>query len=300
VLIQGESGVGKGLFARLIHNSSARKNGPFIRVDCGAIPESLIESELFGYEGGAFTGAKAKGKPGRFEMAEDGTLFLDEIGELPLNIQVKLLRFLEDSEIVPIGGTKTKKIDARIIAATNQNLEKMVEQKAFRRDLFFRLNVVPLCIPPLRERKEAIPSLIHHFLEKFNKKCRTSKVILPSAVDSLCRYSFPGNIRELANLMEQLVVLSPSHSIGEEDLPSHVREANRNVLITTSGRIEWNLKEATENFEKELIKRALKVFGSQRKASGPLGVDQSTLARKAKKYRILADAIMHRNAFLHQ
>jgi PAS domain S-box-containing protein len=300
VLIQGESGVGKGLFAGLIHKASEKKNGPFIRVDCGAIPESLIESELFGYEGGAFTGARTKGKPGRFEMAERGTLFLDEIGELPLNIQVKLLRFLEEGEIVPIGGTRSKKIDARIIAATNRDLERMVEQKAFRRDLFFRLNVVPLQIPPLRERKEAIPSLIHHFLEKFNNKCGADKIILPPAIDCLCRYPFPGNIRELANLMEQLVVLSPTRNISEEDLPFHVREAHDGALKAMPSGIGWNLREATENVEKEMITKALKVFGSQRKASGPLGVNQSTLARKAKKYGIRTDAILHHDSFPHQ
>jgi len=295
VLIQGESGVGKGLFARLIHQTSGRKNGPFIRVDCGAIPESLIESELFGYEGGAFTGARNKGKPGRFEIAEGGTLFLDEISELPMNTQVKLLRFLEDGEVVPIGGTRSKKIDARIIAATNRELERMVEQKTFRRDLFFRLNVVPLQIPPLRKRTEAIPYLIHHFLEKFNKKCGTDRVIMPRAVDCLCEYSFPGNIRELANLIEQLVVLSPNRTIDEEDLPSHIlRESIEDLPVPN--REGWDLRKAVESVERDWISKALKTFGSQRKAAVHLGMNQSTLARKVKKHGIRIDLIIHHDA----
>ncbi len=295
VLIQGASGVGKGLFSSLIHKASARKNGPFIRVDCGAIPETLIESELFGYEAGAFTGAKSGGKPGRLEMAEGGTLFLDEIGELPLAVQVKLLRFLEDGEVLPIGGTRSHKIDARVIAATNRDLEEMVGEKTFRRDLFYRLNVVPIHIPPLRERTEAIPYLIHHFLEKFNTKCSADKVILPPAVDRLCRYPFPGNIRELANIIEQLVVLSPNRHIREEDLPLHVRDADArfHVMPASDG---WDLRKATEGLEREMIVKALKSFGTQRKTSGPLGINQSTLARKMKKYGIRCDAIMHHDA----
>ena len=292
VLIQGESGVGKGLFARLIHQASEREGGPFIRVDCGAIPESLIESELFGYEGGAFTGARAKGKPGHFEMAQGGTLFLDEVGEIPQNTQVKILRFIEENEVVPIGGTTPKKIDARIIAATNRNLEPMVDNGLFRSDLYFRLNVVPLKIPPLRERIEDIPPLIHFFLEKFNLKCSTNKVLLPRATDCICRYPFPGNIRELANLIEQLVVLSPHQHIDVEDVPSHVRmeDSNRNLHLKQSG---WNLRKAVESLERETIIRALKVFGNQRKAAGPLGIDQSTLARKAKRYAVRSNAISH-------
>ena len=170
VLIQGETGVGKGFFAKLIHRASKRKEGPFIRVDCGAIPESLLESELFGYEEGAFTGARLKGKPGYFEMACKGTLFIDEVGELPLSVQVKLLRFLEDTEVIRVGGTTAQKMDVRIIAATHRNLEEMVKAGKFRKDLFFRINIIPLQIPPLRERPEDIPPLINFFLDLFNKK----------------------------------------------------------------------------------------------------------------------------------
>jgi transcriptional regulator with PAS, ATPase and Fis domain len=295
VLIQGESGVGKGLIARMIHQASKRKEGPFIRVDCGAIPEPLIESELFGYDAGAFTGALSRGKPGYFELAEGGTLFLDEIGELPKNTQVKLLRFIEDNEVIRIGGTHPKRIDARIVVATHRDLKAMVEGNQFRRDLFFRLNVVPLHIPPLRERAEDIPPLIHFFLQKYNLKCSTAKVIRPQAVDSLCGYSFPGNIRELANLMEQLVVLSPNQEIDREDLPSAVRigQHYRAFQAEPDG---WNLREQLDKVEKETLRRALKEFGSQRKAAGPLGIDQSTLARKIRKYGIRSDAILHIDA----
>ncbi len=295
VLIQGESGVGKGLIARLIHRASKRKEGPFIRVDCGAIPDPLIESELFGYEAGAFTGALSRGKPGYFEIAEGGTLFLDEIGELPRNIQVKLLRFMEDNEVVRIGGTHPKRIDARIITATHRDLKAMVEGKEFRGDLFFRLNVVPLHIPPLRERQQDIPPLIHFFLQKYNLKCSTTKRLRPRAVDTLCVYSFPGNIRELANIIERLVVLSPNEEIELEDLPSAVLmgQSYRTFLAEPDG---WNLREQVERIEKETLKRALKEFGSQRKAARPLGIDQSTLARKIRKYGIKVDAIMHNDA----
>jgi len=295
ILIQGESGVGKGLVAKLIHRASKRKDGPFIRVDCGAIPEPLIESELFGYEAGAFTGALSKGKPGYFEMAEAGTLFLDEIGELPKNIQVKLLRFMEENEVVRIGGTKQKKIDTRIIAATHRDLEAMVEERSFRKDLFFRLNVVPLRVPPLRERKEDVPPLIHHFLNKYNAKCGTAKVLRGSAVDCLCVYPFPGNIRELANLMEQLVVLSSNREIDLKDLPSVVRSvSSREREVPES--MGWNLRAAVESLERETLRRAIKEFGSQRRAAGPLGVNQSTLARKMRKYGLRFDAITHHDA----
>jgi len=284
-MIQGESGVGKGLFARLIHRASKRKDGPFIRVDCGAIPESLIESELFGYENGAFTGARSRGKPGHFEIAEGGTLFLDEIGDLPLNVQVKLLRFLEENEVIRVGGTTTKRINTRVISASNQDLEKMVARGKFRKDLFFRLNVIPFHIPPLRERVDEIPALINFFLKQCNEKCSADKSILPKAVDCLCHYSFPGNIRELANLVEQLVVLAPEKHIDLKDLPSHILmgESKLNPALSED---EWNLPEAVASLEKKMILRALRVYGSQRKAAGPLSIDQSTLARKAKRYNI--------------
>jgi len=292
VLIQGESGVGKSFFAKLIHRASKRRDGPFIRVDCAAIPESLIESELFGYEEGAFTGARARGKPGQFELAEGGTLFLDEVGDLPMNVQVKLLRFLEENELIRIGGIKARKLNVRVIAATQRNLENMVREGQFRKDLFFRLNVVPLQIPPLRERVDDIPPLIHFFLRKFNRMCCTNKVIAPRAVDCLCRYPFPGNVRELSNLIERLVVLTPGDHIDVEDLPAHVRikAFDKHLDMIESG---WNLSKAVARLERDMIIRALKFFGSQRRAAGPLGINQSTLARKVKKYGIRNDSIMH-------
>jgi len=285
ILLQGEAGVGKGYFANLIHNASPRKDKPFIRVDAGAIPEQLIESELFGYEGGAFTGALIKGKLGYFEIAEEGTLFLDEIAEIPLQIQVKLLRFLENSQIVRVGDTTTKTINTRVIAATNKRLDNMVEEGKFRKDLFFRLNVIPLTIPPLRERVEDIPPLIYYFLKKFNQKYSTQKAIFPQALECLCSYSFPGNIRELSNLIEQLVVLLPSDKIDIEDIPSHIRKGYNNNKNTLSAH-GWNLQETVAEVEKDLIARAIENFGSQRKAADLLGIDHSTLSRKIKKYGI--------------
>jgi PAS domain S-box-containing protein len=294
VLITGESGVGKGLFAELIHKSSKRSNGTLIKVNCGAIPETLIESELFGYEGGAFTGARAGGKPGYLEMAEGGTLLLDEVGELPLGAQVKLLSFLEDNVVIRVGSTRSRKIDVRVIAATNRDLESMINDGSFRKDLFFRLNVVPIKIPPLRERIEDIPPLIHHFLKQFNEKCDAAKSLSPLAVDRLCNYKFPGNIRELSNLIEQLIVLTTGDIIGLEDLPSAVRgDVGSSALISNS---EWNLNKTLKGIEKQMILRALKTCGSQRQAAKLLGIDHSTLSRKLKRHQIHNGAIHHRVA----
>jgi len=285
VLIQGSSGVGKSLICKVIHHLSNRKSGPLIRVDCGAIPESLIESELFGYEKGAFTGANEKGKPGLFELADGGTLFLDEVAELNLNTQVKLLRFIEDKELIRVGGTVKRKIDVRIIAATNRDLKKMVREKTFRKDLFFRLSVVPLHIPELADRVDDIPPLINHFLNQFNAKCSTNKTIDPQVVDCLCRYRFPGNIRELANLIEQLIVLTPHDHIRLGDLPAHIQTPEQSIYSTRSER-ELDLKRSVQRLEKELIIKALTTYGTQIKAAHHLGIDQATLSRKMKKYNI--------------
>ncbi|MBW1734387.1 MAG: sigma 54-interacting transcriptional regulator [Deltaproteobacteria bacterium] len=293
VLIQGETGVGKGFFAKLIHRASPRNQGPFIRVDCGAIPETLIESELFGYEKGAFTGARTEGKPGLFELAEGGTLFLDEIGDLPLTVQVKLLRFLEESSIMRVGGTSIREVDARVIAATHRDLEEMVKGGEFRKDLFFRLNVVPIDIPPLRERVEDIPPLINFFLNNLNSKHSTEKTILPRTIDCLCQYPFSGNIRELSNLVERVVVLSQGKDIHVEDLPSHVRHPDTNPDILPANH-DSKLSSAVARTEREMIIQALKTHGTQRKAARILGIDQSTLARKAKRYGVSNDAIMHK------
>ena len=295
VLLEGESGVGKGLFAKLIHEASPRKEGPLVRVDCGGIPASLIEAELFGYERGAFTGARESGKLGYFELAQGGTLLLDEVGELPLGVQAKLLRFLEDNEVVRVGSTTPRRIDVRIIAATNRDLEQMVAQRQFRQDLYFRLKVVPLRLPPLRERGEDIPPLVHHFLNHFNEKYSTAKKLSPAVVDALCRYSFPGNVRELANLVERLVVLTPGEVVELSDLPDGLRQS-RSVPAARSGDGRWNLPQAVRRLEEEMIVRALRVFGSQREAARHLGIDHSTISRKVKKLGLDVGDITQRGA----
>ncbi len=293
ILISGESGVGKGLFAELIHQASGRAKASLVHINCGAIPESLIEAELFGYEKGAFTGARTDGKPGYFEMAEGGTLLLDEIGELPLGVQVKLLQFLEKNRIMRIGGTRTRKINTRIIAVTNRELESMVREGTFREDLFFRLNVVPIKIPPLRHRREDIPPLVHFFLKQFNEKCKTCKVLTPAALDVLLSYPFPGNVRELANLIEQLVVLTPHDQIGPADLPAAVRLPESEACLLER-QDEWELSKIVRDVEKRIILQALKQCGSQRKAARLLNIDHSTLSRKIRRYGIGSVAITHR------
>jgi transcriptional regulator with PAS, ATPase and Fis domain len=298
VLITGESGTGKSLIADVIHQASDRSEYALIQINCGAIPESLIEAELFGYEKGAFTGAQARGKPGYFEMAQGGTLLLDEVGELPLNVQVKLLRFLENNEVTRIGSTVPRRLDVRIIAATNRDLQSMVNTGTFRKDLFFRLNVVPFKIPPLRERLADIPPLIYFFLKQFNEKCGCRKTFSPAVIDCLGNYPFPGNIRELSNLIEQLVVLSVTDHIGLEDLPAAVRDNEPESCLFPD--TEWNLSNVVQNVERRMIMRALKTCGSQRKAAKLLNIDHSTLSRKIKRYRIERDAVLHHDEKLQQ
>ncbi len=294
ILLLGESGVGKGMIAKLIHKQSERNQGPFIRVDCAGIPESLIESELFGYEKGAFTGAKSEGKPGFFELANKGTLFLDEIGEIPLSIQSKLLRFLEDHEIIRIGGTELKEIDVRIIAATNKKIDEMVSSKLFREDLYYRLNVVPINIPPLRERRDDILPLIFHFLQNFNKTHRKEKVLSPESIDALSKYSFPGNIRELANLIEQLVVVAEKDRIELRDLPDSVMSYMSKTIAHTSLSEGIPLKDAVEKYERLIIETAIQKHGSQDEVAKILKVDQGTISRKIKKYSLFKkDVIIH-------
>lgn len=290
VLLLGESGVGKGMVAKLIHKNSERNQGPFIHVDCAGIPESLIESELFGYERGAFTGAKSEGKPGFFELANGGTLFLDEIGEIPLKSQPKLLHFLEDHEITRVGGIRAKQIDVRIIAATNKNIEEMVATKSFRDDLYYRLNVIPIYIPPLRERKDDILTLIIHFVEKFNRAWQKQRVLSPEAMETLIEYSFPGNIRELANLIERVVVISEADRIEMKDLPSTLTGGEKRSPNSPASE-ELPLNVALENYERVIIEEAMRKFGSQREVAKALRVDQATISRKMKKYSY---AILHR------
>ncbi|HAA90171.1 MAG: PAS modulated sigma54 specific transcriptional regulator, Fis family [Thermoanaerobacterales bacterium 50_218] len=286
VLIYGESGVGKELIANFIHENSPRKKAPFIKINCAAIPENLLESELFGYEEGAFTGARKGGKIGVFEIANKGTLFLDEIGELPLSLQAKLLRVLQEKEITKVGGVKPIKIDVRIIAATNRNLHEMVEQNQFRRDLFYRLNVLSIYVPPLRERREDIPPLAFHFLEKVNKEYGFNKRLDPQVIKLLVQYDWPGNVRELSNAIERLVVMSSGEVITYEDAKTYLFNWKAN-----NGRelehYRWQpLKKAVEEFEKSLLTQAFETFKTTYKVAEVLGVNQSTIVRKAMRYGI--------------
>lgn len=278
VLITGETGVGKEIIAELIHESSPRKEtGSFIRVNCTALPNNLLESELFGYEGGAFTGADPKGKPGLFELANNGTIFLDEIGELPLHTQVKFLRVLQEDRILRIGGTKPIPINTRIIVATNRNLKEMVKKGTFREDLYYRLNVVPIKVPPLRFRKDDIPNLITHFLEIFNKRYKLSKYISTDAMKLLINYEWPGNVRELKNIVERMMVITDQSKISMNDLPDHIAT---NKLVSKGS----SLKEILETTEKKIILNALKHHNNTYKAAEALGISQSTMSRKARKY----------------
>ncbi len=282
VLITGESGTGKELVAQAIHQCSGR-TGKFVPVHCSALPDNLIESELFGHERGAFTGAVEMRK-GRFELAEGGTIFLDEIGEIPLHIQVKLLRVLENRSFERIGGSDTIITDARVVAATNRDLKKMVEEGTFREDLFYRLDVVSLEIPPLRERKEDIPLLVKHYLDIFNKENGKDIGITETAMASLCAYAWPGNIRELRNCVERMVVLCRGKMIDLENVPVDVREGvtpgiAKTVLAQPSCDLECN--------EKMLIERALnECRGNRTKAAEKLGISRRTLHRKLHTYNL--------------
>ncbi|ACL02989.1 PAS modulated sigma54 specific transcriptional regulator, Fis family [Desulfatibacillum aliphaticivorans] len=284
VLVQGESGVGKEIFADLIHTNSPRKDKPFVKISCAAIPEQLLESELFGYEAGAFTGAKAKGKAGIFESADGGTIFLDEIGEMPLSLQAKLLRVLQDKKIMRVGANHSMDVDIRILAATNRDLSQMVHKGAFRNDLYFRLNVVPVVIPPLRERKEAIVNFAYHFLEKYNRKYGFAKQIAPDVLDILYDYDWPGNVRELENTVERMVVVTKGDVIEPADLPEKLRIAPKSGLAHALG--GGSLKSALEGLEREILQQALETHGSTHKVAKALGVNQSTVVRKLQRYGI--------------
>jgi PAS domain S-box-containing protein len=282
-LILGETGVGKGLLANIIHRLSERSGRPFTKVNCGAIPETLIESELFGYEQGAFTGAKKEGKPGIFELTQGGTIFLDEIGELPLHLQVKLLQIVEDQQVFRIGGSHPIKLDVRIIAATNRNLEEMISRQLFREDLYYRLNVLSVTIPPLRERAEDIPILISHFLSKCNKKMNLAKRFNQEAIKCLIGYHWPGNIRELESTIESLVIMVEHNLIMVDDLPVRISNTNRRWLAEKEIR---PLKKAVEELEKHFIHLAIRKYQNSYEAAEALGVSQPTVIRKAQKYGI--------------
>ena len=289
VMILGESGVGKDVYAKFIHSISNRKNRNFIHVNLGAIPKSLFESELFGYEAGAFTGASKTGKTGLIELADGGTLFLDEIGELGLDIQAKLLQVVQERSVRRIGSAKTVPLDIRIIAATNRNLEQMVKDGQFRLDLYYRLNVVTVEIPPLRERTVEIPLLVNAFLNRFNQKYSTRKTMGASAMDVLMQHDWPGNIRELMHTIESLVVIGTNDVITPAELPSSLTApGGESVLgmISDMDSPDLNLKDATVLLEKRLICEALKRHKTTTAAAEAMGVDISTLSKKRKKYGI--------------
>lgn len=285
VLLTGESGTGKDMFARLIHRLSPRRSGPFITVNCSAIPDNLLESELFGYEAGAFTGAKQRGKLGLVETAEGGTLFLNEVADLPHPSQSKVLHLIQDRQFVKVGGERTVNVNVRIIAATNRNLKEMVAQGKFRQDLFYRLSVIPIHLPPLRERREDIIPLAEHFLNVFSKKYGKRKEFSPEACEALTRYDWPGNVRELENLIELLVVTTDSELIRGSDLPPEFGQA-----IALAGANQSRLTAALQGLERLLIKDAIDRFGSTRKAAQALGISQPTLVRKMRKLGIVKDA----------
>jgi two-component system NtrC family response regulator len=285
VLILGETGTGKELVARALHQSGPRKGGPFIAVNCGAIPEQLLESELFGYEKGAFTGAVTQ-KKGRLELAEGGTLFLDEIGELPFLLQVKLLRFLQEREIQRVGGTKTIRIDVRLIAATNRDLKTEIQEHRFREDLYYRIRVIEINLPPLRERHGDIPELAAYFLQKFSRELHKNINMHPETLDLLTLYSWPGNVREFENVIERAAVLAEGEVIKPGDLPPELQ------LISASegsedGANGLGLTERLEMLEREIIKKTLdETVGNQTQAARMLRLHRSSLQYKMRKYEL--------------
>ena len=278
VLITGESGVGKNVVARLVHHLSDRAEGPLVEINCAGIPAPLLESELFGYEAGAFTGASHKGKEGHIALADKGTLFLDEIGELPLRLQAKLLQVIQEKQIVKLGGVKPVSIDFRLVAATNQDLEALVEKKRFRSDLFFRLNVLPLRIPPLRERREEIVPLSLGILEEMNVKYGTAKTLSEGVRRQFAAYSWPGNIRELRNVIERLVIVSADTVIETGELPEHLFRRPP----PSAGN---NLPAALEALERHMVLEAYKACGTTTGVAKALGISQPTAARKIARYR---------------
>ena len=298
VLITGESGTGKELVSRALHESSARKQRPFIRINCAAIPRDLIESELFGYEKGAFTGAVGS-KPGRFELAHEGTLFLDEIGEIPVEMQVKLLRALQEQEFERVGGIRTTKVDVRLIAATNQNLEKAIAEGRFREDLFYRLNVVPIHLPPLRERKGDIKPLATHIIEKYNERLKRSvKTLSDDTLEAFYAHDWPGNIRELENVIERMMLFCTGEVLELDDVPAEIRRRIRPTspgmdpsaaaaIAAAVGPLKDMVKDTTAKLEREFIIKALKeTHGNVTKAAQILQISRKSLQNKMKEFEL--------------
>jgi len=285
VILLGESGVGKGLIAEMIHKYSDRSHAPFVKINCAALPDSLIESELFGYEPGAFTGAKKSGKPGLLELADGGTVLMDEVGELSPAAQAKLLHFLEDGCFTRVGGTKRRVINVRIIAATNRNLDDLVKSGEFRQDLYYRLHVIPIHIPPLRERPEDIFPLLKHYIHHFSSSMGCVKRLSSRALKVLLNYNYPGNVRELINLCERLVAMSSGEVIDRKDIPDEIRKKRKSQLqeeeVVAN---ERSFREMIEDFERKILGDMLSRYKSQQKIAEALKVNQSTIARKLKKY----------------
>lgn len=282
ILLQGESGTGKGAFAAFIHQMSNRKNGPLLTINCAAIPEELLESELFGYSQGAFTGANKSGKIGLIEAANHGTIFLDEIGEIPLKIQAKLLQVIQEHRFLPVGGTEHKQVDIRILSATNRDLSIMVENKQFREDLYYRLNVIDLKIPPLRERPEDIVPLIYYFINRCNKKYGVDRLISQETLQILISYSWPGNVRQLENMIERLVVTTES-IITPFDLPDIIHQHSKNNPALSFSSVA-TLDEAMEELEKLLVLRSFKKHQTTRKVAADLQISQTRATKLIRKY----------------
>lgn len=282
VLITGESGVGKGVIAHYLHENGDRKHAPFITVNCGAIPENLMESELFGYDKGAFTGARADGKQGVFEAAQNGTIFLDEISELPLNLQVKLLQVIQERYIVKVGSTEKIPVDVRIISATNRDLHALVEEQKFREDLYYRLNVVPIIVPPLRERRDDILPLIQKFIGQYNHKYQQNKRLDKDALEVLLHFDWPGNIRELQNIVERLILTTNTDLISIKNLPLFLLKSTSSPL-GHDGRNQ-TLSMAVEAAETAVLKSALATHKTTRAMAEALEVSQPTIVRKLQKY----------------
>ncbi|MCM2534913.1 sigma 54-interacting transcriptional regulator [Neobacillus pocheonensis] len=280
ILIQGESGTGKGVLSHYIHDISMRQDKTFLKINCAALPEDLLESELFGYTEGAFTGASKYGKKGLLEIADQGTLFLDEIGEMPLSLQAKLLQVIQEKQFLPIGGHAMKKEDVRIIAATNRDLIDMVRNNQFREDLFYRLNIIDIHLPPLRERREDIIPLTYNFLYKFNKKYEMNKIISQECLDLFYWYSWPGNIRQLENVLERLVVTSDS-IIQQGDLPELIL---KNIKPQTQNILPSNLDDAIEHVKKTLVLQSYKKYKSSRKVAKDLNISQTRAVKMISQF----------------
>jgi PAS domain S-box-containing protein/TyrR family helix-turn-helix protein len=287
ILIFGDSGTGKGLLANFIHQNSNRRNKPLIQINCAALPETLLEAELFGYEKGAFTGASEHGKAGLFELAQQGVLFLDEIGELPLPLQAKLLKYLDDHQIFRLGGTRSQKIDCMVIAATNRNLEKRVHNGKFRQDLFYRLNTFMIKIPPLRERPADIFELTNYYLSKYNIAYRQKKRISSKALEALLAYPFPGNVRELKNILKRAVVMSESKMLDEFIRANLVGNENHEALANKRKETVGSLTAAVERVEKDVLKMAMAQCKTTRSMAARLKVSHATVVRKMQKYGLV-------------